>query len=879
VARDLFEAAAAGVTVLAPNAELAAALSAVVERMHLDAGHEVWPTPHIRDFGGWLRERYQSRQLEDATLPRLLSEVEERELWRSVILETDAGEHFLEPAGAAQAARRASRAMLEYDIPLTALGGDESEEVVMLLAWRRRFEARCAQLRCLGADQLLATLPAMAPDIAWIESPIWRPVARDWLAARSDRMLLPARATLKPSAGPFALGAFQYRAASPAAELAAMAEWIDARRNVDPQFSAWICIPDLDARRALIHDALDAALLPQRFSLSAPQAVAPYAIVGGTPLAGLAPVRAALDTLSATAGIISFAAFSALLRAPELQESAGDESAAILLDVKLRDRGPDAASLEDWLRIAKELEDRAGYSEVLAVRRLASVMHIVKEIRGRHSMSRWITSWVEIFETGPWAGRAHWSSAQFQAAERFRELLASLALGDDFFGACSAIEASAILRRAAADTAFQPQTGIPPIWVSGQAMDPWLTYDGLWIAGCSEERWPPPPDPIPLLPIRVQRAYKVPAASVEGQLRTAEDLQRRWQSRAVTSVFSRADAADGRVALASPLVPMASLSDLQEPKIQPHWWAGAEEAPQFEQFVDEIAPPFAATELTRGVSTLRAQSLCAFRGFAQTRLRVEPLLRPVPGFNRRERGDMLHDALEAIWNALRTHAQLIASTFAALDALIAAGVEGAIAKQCLRRDPGAQWRRREAPRLRGLLHKWLETEKAREPFEVERLEQEAQNTRHGGLDYRVRLDRVDRLSDGGRVLIDYKSGAAHADWRGDRPDNPQLPLYALLRPQALVAVAYGAVNASGCSFISESERKGVFKPGRGPTSLEGMPDFAALTALWSGRIEAIASEFARGQAQVAPTLSACASCSLQPLCRIPAALDESRETE
>ncbi len=111
VAHGLFEAAGAGRTVLAPNAELAAALQGAVERMHLAAGDGIWPTPKIRDFGGWLREQHARRQLSDAALPRVLGEVEERELWRSVIEDSGFGEVFLEPAGAARAARRARQAM------------------------------------------------------------------------------------------------------------------------------------------------------------------------------------------------------------------------------------------------------------------------------------------------------------------------------------------------------------------------------------------------------------------------------------------------------------------------------------------------------------------------------------------------------------------------------------------------------------------------------------------------------------------------------------------------------------------------------------------------------------------------------------------------
>jgi hypothetical protein len=57
--------------------------------------------------------------------------------------------------------------------------------------------------------------------------------------------------------------------------------------------------------------------------------------------------------------------------------------------------------------------------------------------------------------------------------------------------------------------------------------------------------------------------------------------------------------------------------------------------------------------------------------------------------------------------------------------------------------------------------------------------------------------------------------------------------------------------------------------------MEDMPNFSALIAKWSQRIEKIAAEFAAGNAAVAPTLRACMSCSLKPLCRVPAAFDDS----
>jgi hypothetical protein len=344
-------------------------------------------------------------------------------LWRAVIDSSDAGQDMLEPAGAARAARRARHALHEYGIPLRAVAehAQGSEESRVFLDWNRQFDERCRHLNCISAAELLGQEPPPAAPITWIDSPVWRPRARQWLQ-RHGRMLSP------PIHG--SRTACRLNAASPAAELAAIADWAYVNLRSTARFRAWVCIPDLGRRRAEIVNALDAVLAPQRFSLSESSDGAPYAVAGGTPLAEFAPVRAALEALDASTGLLSFEKFSLLLRAPELQASAAEAGAAALLDVQLRKHGPSEAELTAWLALAERMAVAHGIAPLAPLQRLQGVLRALDEVRGNHSISRWVPAWITAFELGPWSLRHRWSSVEYQAAERFRELLGALATAD-----------------------------------------------------------------------------------------------------------------------------------------------------------------------------------------------------------------------------------------------------------------------------------------------------------------------------------------------------------------------------------------------------------------------------------------------------------------
>src|SRR5690606_7797656 len=109
----------------------------------------------------------------------------------------------------------------------------------------------------------------------------------------------------------------------------------------------------------------------------------------------------------------------------------------------------------------------------------------------------------------------------------------------------------------------------------------------------------------------------------------------------------------------------------------------------------------------------------------------------------------------------------------------------------------------ETERAAAALAALVEKELARAPFDVHALELEAEIEIRGKR-LRVRIDRIDALASGGLVVIDYKTGgtARTPDWLGDRPHDPQLPLYAAAVPrERLAGLVIAAVRPTRADYL------------------------------------------------------------------------------
>ncbi len=342
----------------------------------------------------------------------------------------------------------------------------------------------------------------------------------------------------------------------------------------------------------------------------------------------------------------------------------------------------------------------------------------------------------------------------------------------------------------------------------------------------------------------------------------------------------------------APLLPSAFVADLPQ-AVAVERWSGADATralfdarPALARVIDGSLPAFATHEVVQGgTRLLELQAACPFRAAVELRLGGRQLEDPVIGIAPTERGQLAHAVFEAFWGEVREQSALLAMTPAQrtqrvveLTARVLEPLRRAADEVRLRLlDLEQEWLVARALEL-------LEQDAAREPFTVVRVEEESLLD-VGGVQVRVVLDRVDRLADGTYAFIDYKTGssARPADWMGERPELPQLPLYLrTVGPDEVGAVAFATVRKGATGYTGFARVSGLFgalQPfDASKATFKEFADWKALMREWQRRLDAIAREHAQGDARLAPNPTrACRYCHLPGLCRSAQALVDAEE--
>jgi len=841
---EIFRALDDGASIITATHRLARVLTGEFHAREIARGHSVWGRPDILPLDAFLERQWRSWLLNGVRdgCPRLLDAAQEQVIWEQIILDSPEGETLLQISETARTAMAAWKLIHSYRLPVDGRfeGTDDGSA---FRKWSASFRERCEANRWLERARLCDFLTECVaagevPDVKTV-----RLAGFDQVTPQQAAWFEVLEARHIRDAGNFKAPIERRKAADKTREIWAAAEW--ARRILEQQPDAriGIVVPELKQLRLKVERIFRRELETSDYERLFHVSLGPS--LGDEPL-----VLAAQLMLEFGRDSLALPKAGVLLRSPFLGGAEVESGARALLDAKLRKRGM-------WNVTLADLNAAAGSCPLLQ-RVLGRLDKERKKMPERQSATEWSRSFARLLKALGWPGDRPLTSREHQLLKAWGELLSQFAALDLALRPLNFAQALARLREMAAHTPFQVENEGAPVQILGLLEAAGLQFDHLWIMGLDDATLPAAANPNPFLPLALQREYKLPHSSPEQELEFARGRMTRLLGSARHIVISYSELAGDRPLAPSPLVAAGPWQVAEDRTIFTDWIAEARTSLEMESLEDATAPPVQSDGTqSGGASLFKDMAACPFRAFAKHRLHAKPLEDPVPGLGYSDRGSSVHKALELIWRELKSHARLMDLRPDELRELVARHAGSAVNDLGL----GAA---QEKKRLERLLVEWLELEKLRDPFTVRETEYKCLAS-ISGLQVQTRADRVDQLDDGRELIIDYKTGNLGAGpWRGDRPDEPQLPLYCVTNAATVAGAAFAVIRTGELGF-------------RGLTAADvSLPSFDREKASnfeeelerWKQVLEALAEDFQAGLAEVDPKPKACDNCGLTALCRI-----------
>jgi probable DNA repair protein len=859
-----------GGQVVTASDRAARAVTASFHRARMAEGLAAWPAPDILDWKSFVRTAWEHRA-SDARL--LLNPAQEEALWAEIAGKDKSLATMLEgPRHRLAALAIEAHALICWYAPQylrTTARAAWQHDAAAFSGWLEAFDESCRTESLMSPSRLpyeliplLKADPAKRPPLLLAGFDRIQPVQRSLFDAWGEWH---EAAKNEPS------GAVHFHAADDAqAELAACAIWCGRQLAANPDTRLLVVTQAAGSRRGEIERAfLRHAGAAFEFSL-------------GVPLRQIALARAAHLLLRWLDGSLDEQELDWLLSAGCAAASPRESAALQAYMRALRRYGMERThwTLAAFLgqRCASELLPAPWVERITAAQRL-----LTSFAQRPQSPLDWAELVPRLLEEIHFATARPLVSVEYQAVRRWQQAVESCgSLGFDG-RRIGWKDFLTQLGRALDETLFAPESRNAPIQIAGPAESAGLTADAVWFLGADEEGWPASGSTHPLLPIEVQREARMPHATPQLDWELAEAITRHILASAQEVHFSYTKQNEAAEARPSRLIKQFAgesqklSADLTTPTALP---------PLTVTFEDHSRIPFPPGKVKGGANVLTAQSQCPFKAFATARLAAESWEPAEAGLTARQRGNLLHAVLHAVWagppEGIRSLADL--KNLTDREDFIAGHVQRALARELRPHQRELMPRRYlelEELRLTKLITEWLEFEVTRVAFEV--ADTELKSTVHiAGLTLDLRLDRVDQLKDGSLLVIDYKSGTVSPNaWELPRPEDVQLPLYtgfALAQEVELGGLVYACVLPGKVKFAGQvRDAAATLLPNlKSPNRLVTRPYTTKQLVEWRECIEQLAKDFLVGKAEVDPRdpPKTCERCGLQTLCRI-----QERETQ
>lgn len=876
---EIAEALQRGATVVTSNQRAARALRRGFDRTNRSLGLASWAPASVRAWDTWMAALWHGLVIEGKVTQLLLNPTQEHAVWRAILQADKELASLWTPDSLAEMAADTWRLLCRYEGQrrLRNVGGNTDARAFQ--QWAQSFERRCRAEGFLAPAQLEEALHAAA-EKELLELP-----AGGVLLVGFDEMT-PAQTRLIEALRSAGVDVVESRPERRAAqrvlvaapnereELHVAARWIRGFLEKQPTARVAVIVPGLETQRNEIDRIFREVLAPELENIQAGDEAGPYEFSLGIALATTPMAATALDILRWTAGALPLEVVSRLLLSPHFATASEERGARAEFDAfelrKMRKLQPNF-SLDDMVAAVNGWRHRGKLSRLMiALRAMRAVANRLQGMTAR-THAEWSHEMRELLKAAAWGAGAQETSVMFQLRRKWESALDELATLDfdglrvDFTQALQSLE------RIAQQTTFSPESHDAPVQVMGPLEAAGGTFDAVWFLRGGELTWPVAPTTSFMLPWPLKRELRMPGTDIARDSEYARRMTERIVSTAETVVFSFAnESAEGR----QRSTPLLAGLDFAEVSVANLVGAATQSAVVELEEIEDVARvrPLPNRTIRGGAAVLQLQAACGFRAFAEKRLWATEPESVAPGMDARESGNVVHDALKLFWDEIHTQHELRSMTIAARDKVLDRSIAEAMKRtgESIASAWDVAYIEVQRKRLHRLLSWWLDLESQRAPFTVKLSEKEFKDVSVGPLQLSVRMDRVDEV-EGGEVLIDYKTGGASpSDWLSERPDAPQLPLYAILsEPDRLRAVAFGLVRAGEERKLKGYAAEDGILPGR-LTKITEAENFAGQIERWRQVLVALAEEFYAGDARVHPKRypATCQYCEQRILCRL-----------
>ncbi|RDX36305.1 hypothetical protein DZA50_04345 [Kangiella sp. HD9-110m-PIT-SAG07] len=837
-------------------------------------GKDVWPSLKVMPWSAFINYCWELTQDAGLSLPVRLSTTQSQHLWQQMVAKSDIVEPLLNRKQTQHLSFDAWRVCQQWQIKsLDVMTGDQDQE-----AFQQWFSEFQQDLKARGWIDMHQQANYLANHHeAFIEQLPSNIITYGFQQPTPQQTTL---IELLKGSKNVINWVFQekatkdhvqlYSLAEPNQELLAAVRWAKDKLSSNLEQRIAIVVPELEQKQSyierLIYREFYVGSLIQGKELSQP--LHDFSIAQS--LFAQPLVAVAMDWLTLTCQSLSKKQLQHLLLSPYLYREQELHWQATQFELVIRKSTKAYYSIGDLLKLSRHHNVTLPWLDFIDTWQQADARsEHAKSHKGhgvKNHFKAHIKTVLDLLAQLHWTGYHSLNSREYQIQQTFIEAIKSAqGLQKILPDSLNYARALNLLKEHLEQQTFHQQQPKAPLQVMGMLEAIGVTFDAVWLVGATDQVLPQKATPNPFISKALHQKHELPGSSHHREVEYARSLiHSLFENPELVISFAEYDGEQEQMLspLLKLLLPESHISkrplDSDLPQVLTQWPS----LEGLEYYNDDQG--LAVEEhfgVKGGTGLLRMQAASPFDAYLKYRLELESFEEDGLGVSFMERGNLFHKAMQLIWSRLETQKALLALSKDQLSDLINKTTQFVLseASRHIYLLQNQAFLDIEVQRLQALIHESLTLDKSREPFTVIGTEV-PREVELAGLTFRIVIDRIDQLSDGRLLIIDYKTGQPKlVSLFQDPVAEPQLLLYAISEQarsakqekQDVAGVLFMQAHLKACKYIGITDESDMLDGVKALHEIKYNPypdDFSVAIKLWRSMLDKIASDFKQGNA-------------------------------